>query len=77
MEASLKQATYGKLAMGIKVTNEAGNPIGTAKAFGRNFSKLLCIMTLGIGYLMGFFDKRQQCLHDKIAGTLVVKGRLI
>lgn len=77
MEASAKQATNGKLLMAIKVTNESGNRISSAQAFVRNFSKLLCILTLGIGYLMGFFDKRQQCLHDKIAGTLVIKGRLI
>lgn len=77
MEASKKQATYGKLLMGIKVTDESGNRITSGQAWGRNFSKLLCILTLGIGYLMGFFDKRQQCLHDKIAGTMVIKGRLI
>lgn len=77
MEASDKQATFGKILMGIKVTDEAGNRISSAQAFGRNFSKLICILTIGIGYLMGFFDRRQQCLHDKIAGTLVIKGRLI
>ena len=77
MEASDKQATYGKILMGIKVTDEGGNRIISGQAFGRNLSKLICILTLGIGYLMGFFDKRQQCLHDKIAGTLVTKGRLV
>ena len=77
MEASEKQATYGKLLMGIKVTDESGNRISSGRAFARNFSKISCILTLGIGYLMGFFDKRQQCLHDKIAGTMVIKERLI
>lgn len=77
MEASKKQATYGKLLMGIKVTDESGSRISTGQGWGRNFSKLLCILTLGIGYLMGFFDKHQQCLHDKIAGTMVIKDRLI
>jgi uncharacterized RDD family membrane protein YckC len=77
METSLRQGTFGKILMGIKVTDEAGNRITPAQAFGRNFAKLICILTLGIGYLMGFFDKRQQCLHDKMAATLVIKGRLI
>jgi len=77
MEASPKQATLGKILMGIKVTDEAGNRITKAQAFGRNFSKLICILTLGIGYLIGFFDRRQQCLHDRIASTLVTKDRLI
>ena len=77
MEASTKQATYGKILMGIKVTDEAGNRITAVQSYVRNFSKLICILTLGLGYIMGFFDRRQQCLHDKIAGTLVTKGRLI
>lgn len=77
MEASVKQATYGKILMGIKVTDEAGNRVTAVQSYVRNFSKLICIMTLGLGYLMGFFDRRQQCLHDKIAGTLVTKGRLV
>ncbi|NEU07303.1 RDD family protein [Flavihumibacter sp. R14] len=77
MEASTRQATYGKLLMGIKVTDEAGERITSGQAYGRNFSKLICILTLGVGYLIGFFDKRQQCLHDKIAGTLVIKDRLL
>ena len=77
MEASPRQATYGKFLMGLKVTDEAGNRISSGQAFGRNFAKLICILTVGIGYLTGFFDRRQQCLHDKMAGTLVIKDRLI
>lgn len=77
MEASDRQATFGKLLMSIKVTDESGNRISSAQAILRNFSKILCIVTLGVGYLMGFFDRRQQCLHDKIAGTMVIKGRLV
>ena len=77
MEASSRQGTYGKVLMSIKVSDESGSRITTGQSILRNFSKVLCIATLGIGYLMGFFDKRQQCLHDKIAGTLVIKDRLI
>ena len=77
MEASSRQATWGKLLMGIKVTDETGERITYAQGFVRNFSKLICILTLGIGYLTGFFDRRQQCLHDKIGGSLVVKDRLL
>jgi uncharacterized RDD family membrane protein YckC len=32
---------------------------------------------LGVGYLLNFFNKKQQCLHDMIAGTLVMKDRLM
>ncbi|MHB1178834.1 MAG: RDD family protein [Daejeonella sp.] len=77
MEASAKQGTYGKILMGVKVSDETGLPITLGRSVIRNLSKLICVITLGLGYAYGFFDKRQQCLHDKIAGTVVIKDRLI
>lgn len=76
-EASIRQGTYGKVLMGLKVTDESGLPISLGRSITRNLSKLLCVATLGLGYVFGFFDKRQQCIHDKIAGTLVIKDRLL
>ncbi len=76
-EASTRQGTYGKFLMGIKVTDESGLPISLGQSLIRNLSKLICVATLGLGYAFGFFDKRQQCIHDKIASTLVIKDRLI
>ena len=77
MESSPKQATYGKQILRIKVCDMEGNPVNAGKATARNFCKLFSNITLGIGYLLSFFNKQQQCLHDMMAGTLVVKGRLI
>lgn len=77
MEGSKKQASIGKMLIGIKVTDEQGKPIGSGKALLRNVAKLIGVITLGIGFFTGFFNRRQQCLHDKIAGTLVIKDRLI
>lgn len=76
-EASPRQGTYGKFLMGLKVTDESGLPVSVGRSVVRNLSKLICVATLGLGYAFGFFDKRQQCIHDKIAGTLVIKDRLI
>jgi len=73
MEASAKQATLGKLALGIKVTDEAGNRVSFGRATGRFFSKILSGMILCIGYIMIAFTKKKQGLHDILAGTLVVK----
>ena len=77
MEASEKQGTYGKFWLGIKVSDQQGLRITTRRAVSRNIAKWLSVLTLGIGYLSGFFDKRQQCLHDHIAGTLVIRDRLV
>jgi len=77
MEASPKQGTYGKQILKIKVTDLQGERIGFTKAFGRNLAKILSVFTLFIGYLYSFFNSKQQCLHDVVAGTLVIKDRLI
>src|SRR3546814_9839397 len=49
-EGSKKQASIGKMLIGVKVTDEQGRPIGYGKAFGRNIAKLVGIATLGIGF---------------------------
>jgi len=73
MESSEKQATFGKLALGIKVTDTSFQRIDFAKASMRYFSKILSGIIMGIGYLMAAFTEKKQGLHDLIAGTLVVK----
>lgn len=72
-EASSLQATPGKLALGIKVTNLEGGRVSTGQALGRYFGKILSGCLLCIGYLMMLWNPRKQTLHDQLAGTLVVK----
>lgn len=74
MESGPSQATLGKKALGIKVTNLAGGPITFGQATGRYFGKILSALILLIGYLMMLWDDKKQTLHDKMAGTLVVKA---
>ena len=76
MESSEKQATYGKQLLKLTVCDMQGNRLTIAQATGRNVAKLLSIATLFVGYLFAFFNKQQQCLHDMVAGTLVIKDRL-
>ena len=75
MESSNAQATIGKKAMGIKVTNINGQPLGFGQATGRHFAAFINQFTLTIGYLLAGFTARKQALHDLIAGTLVVNNR--
>jgi uncharacterized RDD family membrane protein YckC len=75
MESSAKQATLGKMALGVVVTDLDGRRIGFGRATGRYFAKILSALILGIGFLMVAFTQRKQGLHDMLAGTLVVKGQ--
>jgi uncharacterized RDD family membrane protein YckC len=73
MESSNKQATVGKIALNMRVTDLAGNRISFARATGRYFGKYLSMMIFMIGFLMAAFTSKKQALHDVLADTLVVK----
>ena len=72
-ESSERQATFGKQAMGLVVTDMNGNRIDMSKAVVRYLSKIISGLVLLIGYLMQPFTEKKQALHDIIAGTLVFK----
>jgi uncharacterized RDD family membrane protein YckC len=71
MESSARQATLGKMALGMRVTDLQGNRISFAQATARHFCKYISAMILMIGYIIAGFTERKQALHDMIAGTLV------
>jgi uncharacterized RDD family membrane protein YckC len=73
LESSQRQATVGKKALGLKVTDMRGEPISFGRATGRYFGKYLSALILGIGFLMIGWTAKKQALHDFMAGTLVVK----
>ncbi len=73
-ESSKWQATVGKKMVGLKVTDESGERVGFGKANGRYWSKILSCLILWIGFVMVAFTEKKQGLHDKMAGTLVVKA---
>jgi uncharacterized RDD family membrane protein YckC len=71
-ESSAAQATLGKRAMGLKVTDEHGERIGFGRATFRFFAQILSVAIAGVGFMMAGWTARRQALHDKLAGTLVV-----
>jgi uncharacterized RDD family membrane protein YckC len=73
MESSESQATVGKIALGVQVTDLEGNRISFGKALGRNVAKILSALIFYIGFIMAAFTQKKQALHDMIASTLVVK----
>ena len=72
MESSSKQATLGKMLLGIRVTDLDGNRLSFGKENARYWGKLLSALTLYIGFIMAGFTQKKQGLHDILAGTLVV-----
>jgi uncharacterized RDD family membrane protein YckC len=74
LDSSVKQGTWGKQIVGIKVTDLEGRRITSGRAAARFFSKyFLTNCTFGIGYLMPLFTQNKQTLHDLISGCVALK----
>jgi|GEM_PF-1368586 len=70
-------ATFGKKNVGIKVTRVNGEPVRLLRSLGRNLAKIISVMILMIGFVMAAFTKKKQCLHDILAGCVVVRAKEI
>jgi uncharacterized RDD family membrane protein YckC len=75
LECSPFQATVGKMALGIIVTDRNGERLSPGRSVLRNIGKVFSAF-LGIGFLMAASDDEKRSLHDRIAGTLVVHGKV-
>lgn len=75
MESSKNSATFGKMLLGIKVTDLDGNRISFGRGAMRYLAKIPSSMILLIGFIMAAFTDKRQALHDKLAGCLVVRKR--
>ena len=73
LESSEAQATLGKRAVRLRVTDLDGDRISFGRATGRYFGKILSGLVFMIGYIMALFTERKQALHDIIAGTIVLR----
>ena len=76
MESSEWQATLGKKALGLEVTDMAGQRVSFGCATGRHFAKIITNLAsfgIGLGYLMAAFTEKKQALHDMLAGCLVLR----
>jgi uncharacterized RDD family membrane protein YckC len=72
MESSSKQATLGKKALNITVTDLEGKRVSFGRATIRFWSKYFSSAILFIGFIMIGFTAKKQALHDIIAKTLVL-----
>lgn len=74
MESSEWQATVGKKALGLVVTDMEGRRVSFWRSTGRHFSKIVTNMVpLLIGYILAGFTEKKQALHDMIAGCVILR----
>lgn len=73
MESSDRQATPGKMIVGVIVCNDQLGKISFQQATIRHFSKYLSVIIFFVGFLMILGDVRRQSLHDRIARTFILK----
>jgi len=66
------QATIGKKAMNMVVTDMDGKRLSFAHATGRYFAKWVSALALGVGFIIVAFTDKKQGLHDLIASTVVL-----
>ena len=75
LQATKWQATVGKKILGIEVTTLDGNRISILTSFLRAVIMTFISSIFYIGFLMFFFTKKKQTLHDLLPATIVVKAR--
>jgi uncharacterized RDD family membrane protein YckC len=72
-ESSHRQATIGKRWMGLRVTDAAGGRISFLRATGRYLAKFPSALPCFLGFVAAIFSSRGLALHDRLAGTRVVR----
>jgi uncharacterized RDD family membrane protein YckC len=70
---SFFNSSLGKKIMKLRVRGDQAYTISLSKAFQRELIFKPISMLLVVGFIMPFFSENQQSLHDKMAGTLVIK----
>jgi uncharacterized RDD family membrane protein YckC len=66
--------TIGKMAVGTCVVSDNGNPVDATGAMRRTSAGALSVLLLGLGYIPALFGDGR-ALHDRLAGTRVIRHR--
>ncbi|NKB89516.1 MAG: hypothetical protein GKS06_14970 [Acidobacteria bacterium] len=65
--------TPGKFLCGVRVRRLDGSKLGLRGSFDRAGGYAASISTLGIGFVQAARDPNRQAIHDRIAGTVVIR----
>jgi uncharacterized RDD family membrane protein YckC len=70
-----RSATPGKMALKLTIVDATtGKKPSTGQMVGRYFGYYVSMLPMFLGIIWVGIDKRKQGLHDKMAGTVVVKN---
>ncbi len=64
--------TIGKMAMGLRVVTDNGEPVDAARAIRRTLAGTLSTAVLGLGFIPALLGPGGRALHDHVAHTRVV-----
>lgn len=68
--------TPGKMILKLRVVDaDTGDRLTIPQSIGRYFAYLPAMLFLGLGLFWIGFSSRKQGWHDKLAGTVVLRGR--
>ena len=71
-----KSATPGKMVISAKIVDAStGNPPSKQQLIIRYLGYYLSTIPLMLGFIWAAFDARKQGWHDKVANTVVVRGK--
>ena len=69
----MKGQTPGKRVMGVRVVRLDGQPVTWWHAFERAGGYAAGVATGTLGFLQIYWDANRQAIHDKVAGTVVIR----
>ena len=58
---------------GLKLVSTGGTSVSMRRALARYLLAWLSVFALGAGFLWAAFDRDRQFLHDRLAGTMIVR----
>ena len=71
-----RSATPGKMLLGCSIVDaKTYGKAGSRQNIIRYIGYFVSLIPLGLGFVWIAFDNKKQGLHDKMAGTVVIKGR--
>jgi uncharacterized RDD family membrane protein YckC len=73
LESSPAQASLGKWLLGLRVMRFGGERLDPPCALLRFLAYLVCLLTLGLGFISARFTAHQQTAYDLLTDTVVLE----